>query len=302
MTRLALFYEHPEWLRPLFAELDRRGLDYLAIPADGHAFDPAGSPPPAPLIFNRVAMSSFLRAPDHPIFYAQALMAHWRGAGARTINGGAVMAIDASKARQLSLIAGLGFAVPATRIVHRRADIVAAASGMCFPLVVKANIGGSGAGIVRYDTAEQLREMAAENMLPDSIDRVWLIQDYVPARDGAITRIETLAGRYLYALDIAGAGEFDLCPADVCLAGKPHIAVKRADPPPALIAAAERIAAAAGLDIGGIEMMTDDRDGAPRFYDINAFSNFVADPLDVLGWDPHANLVDWLETMMHEAA
>ena len=40
--------------------------------------------------------------------------------------------------------------------------------------------------------------------------------------------------------------------------------------------------------------MTDARDGVPRFYDINALSNFVARPLDVLGYDPHEPLVDYL--------
>jgi hypothetical protein len=58
---LAIVYEHPEWFRPLFAALDRGGLGYVAIKAEGHSFDPAGSAPPAPLIFNRIAMSSFLR-------------------------------------------------------------------------------------------------------------------------------------------------------------------------------------------------------------------------------------------------
>ena len=46
--------------------------------------------------------------------------------------------------------------------------------------------------------------------------------------------------------------------------------------------------------------MIDDRDGVPRFYDINALSNFVAKPLDVLGWDPHDRLVDYLETVIAE--
>ena len=41
--------------------------------------------------------------------------------------------------------------------------------------------------------------------------------------------------------------------------------------------------------------MIDDRDGASRFYDLNALSNFVADPLAVLGYDPHDALVDMLE-------
>ena len=59
-------------------------------------------------------------------------------------------------------------------------------------------------------------------------------------------------------------------------------------------AAAERIATAAGLDLGGIEYLVDDRDGTRRFFDINALSNFVASPLDVLGWDPHDRLAAWL--------
>lgn len=89
----------------------------------------------------------------------------------------------------------------------------------------------------------------------------------------------------------------------MCLAapGKPSITITEARPEPALIEAAEAIARGANLDIGGIEMLVDDRDGTPRFYDINALSNFVANPLDVLGWDPHERLVDWLEAIIREA-
>ena len=53
--------------------------------------------------------------------------------------------------------------------------------------------------------------------------------------------------------------------------------------------------AASGIDIGGVEYMTDDRDGQRYYYDNNALSNFVADGLNVLGFDPFAKLVDWLE-------
>ncbi len=304
MADLAIIYEHPQWFQPLFAALDRRGIDYVAATADGHAFDPADPTPPAPVVFNRIAMSSFLRAPEHPIFYAQALMAHWAAAGARVLNGADALAIDASKARQLSVIASLGLATPATRVVHRAADLVAASAGLRFPIVVKANIGGSGAGIARYDSADALAAAVADATVPDSIDRVLLVQEYVPVRGGAITRIETLAGRFLYAIDVDGGGSFDLCPADVCLTapGKPSIAITQSRPDPAIVDAAERIAHAAHLDVGGVEVMIDDRDGTPRFYDINALSNFVADPVTVLGWDPHERLVDWLETVIREQA
>ncbi len=299
MPDLAVFYEHPLWFAPLFAALDVRGIDYVKLGIEGHSFDPAGSPSPARVVLSRLAMSSFLRSADHAIFYTPALYAHWAGpqagGGARIINGADVLAIDANKARQLALISSLGFAIPATRVVHRVIDIPAAAQGLRFPIVVKANIGGSGAGIMRYDTPDDLALAVANKFLPTSIDGVLLVQEYVPARDGRIMRIETLDRKFLYALNIDGGGQFDLCPADACVADGKPIAMTQVTPSPALIDAAERIAAAAGLDVGGIEVMIDDRDGVPRFYDINALSNFVAKPLDVLGWDPHEKLIDYLE-------
>ena len=70
------------------------------------------------------------------------------------------------------------------------------------------------------------------------------------------------------------------------------------DPAPALIRAAERIVQSGASRLGSVEVVIDDRDGDSRFYDINALSNFVADPLNVLGWDPHENLVDFLQQAM----
>ena len=51
----------------------------------------------------------------------------------------------------------------------------------------------------------------------------------------------------------------------------------------------------APVDVGGIEYMIDDRDGRPLYYDVNALSNFVADAVNVVGFDPFARLVDYLE-------
>ena len=51
-----------------------------------------------------------------------------------------------------------------------------------------------------------------------------------------------------------------------------------------------------GIDIGGIEYITDQRDGQRYYYDVNALSNFVADGPNVLGFDPFAKLADWLES------
>src|SRR5438309_9235127 len=122
-AQLAVLYEHPQWFQPLFAALERRGMAYDAIQLSGHHFDPASRDVPAPLILSRVAQSSFLREPEHPIFYAAALLDHWERCGATVLNGRKALAIDSSKARQLSLISSLGLGIPVTRVVHRVQDL-----------------------------------------------------------------------------------------------------------------------------------------------------------------------------------
>jgi hypothetical protein len=72
------------------------------------------------------------------------------------------------------------------------------------------------------------------------------------------------------------------------------VTITRADPPAEAIAAAEAVAQASGLDVGGVEMLVDDRDGTLRFFDFNGMSNFVADAPELLGFDPHERLVDFL--------
>ena len=51
----------------------------------------------------------------------------------------------------------------------------------------------------------------------------------------------------------------------------------------------------AGIEVGGVEYIIDDRDGRLYYYDINALSNFVADGPRVIGFDPYARLADYLE-------
>ena len=297
---LAVLYEHPRWFEPLFAALERRGIETGRVDARDLVLDLSSPWPPARVVFNRVAMSAPLRDPEHCIFHAMAALDHWRRAGTRIVNGPEVMAIDASKARQLSLIGALGLSMPRTIVIHRLAELPRAARGVGFPLLVKANIGGAGAGIMRFNSIDEIESAIASGTVPQSVDQVLLVQSYVEPRGQRICRIETLNGKFLYALDIEVDGNFDLCPADACLVAGRAVTMTAVQPTADLVAAAEAIAVAAGLDVGGVEFVVDDRDGTPRFYDINALSNFVANPLDVLGWDPHDRLVDYLATKIDE--
>jgi hypothetical protein len=60
----------------------------------------------------------------------------------------------------------------------------------------------------------------------------------------------------------------------------------------------------AGIEVGGIEYVIDDRTGRLLYYDINALSNFVSDPERMIGFNPYARLADYLisEARIHEAS
>jgi len=204
----------------------------------------------------------------------------------------------------------LGIRFLPSRVIHRANQAVAAAEGLRYPIVVKANIGGSGKGIVRYDTKEQLEAAVNAEEIDLGYDSIALVQEFVPARGGTITRVETLGGTYLYGIQVYLSGQtFDLCPADICQtsrgeslnnacvieASKAGLKVEGYTPPAEVIQNIERIVQAAGIDVGGIEYIVDDRDGEIYYYDINALSNFVADAPRVIGFDPFTRLADFLE-------
>jgi biotin carboxylase len=309
---IAIYHEHPDWFRPLFAELDRRELPYERLDASSHAYDPSERDAPYSLVFNRASPSAYLRGHAHTTFYTLHWLTHLERLGVPVVNGSATYALELSKASQLGLLRSLGLPFPRARVINSPAQAVDAAKDLRYPVLVKANIGGSGAGIVRYDSAAALATAVANRQVELGIDGTALVQEAAPLRNGHITRVETLNGKYLYAIDVYPAtGSFDLCPADACQtasgvelvrgacaidAPRTGLRVEGTTPSREIIAEVERIARAAHLDVGGIELLVDDRDGQHYYYDINALSNFVADAPNVVGFDPFVNLVDYLET------
>jgi biotin carboxylase len=310
---IGIYYEHPEWFRPLFQELSRRGVPYRAINADRHSFDPTRDDDRQfSVVVNRMSPSAYLRGRGHAILYTQSYLAHLERLGVRVINGSQAFRIETSKAAQLSLLKSLGLPFPAARVINHPEAAIAAARGLRFPIVVKANIGGSGAGIVRFDRPEALERAVVDGRLSLGLDQTALVQEFIPARHGHITRVEVLGGRYLYAINVFTSGEsFNLCPADICQdagsaplndaacpaeAPKKAIRVEGTTPPADAIEDVLRIMRAAGIEVGGAEFIVDDRDGQRYYYDINALSNFIADAPRVIGFDPFPLLADYLET------
>jgi len=308
---LAVYYEHPEWFRPLFAELDRRSIHYLRIDAGCHAYDANATDRKYALFFNRMSASAYLRGNAQGIFFTRDYLAYLERIGTRVINGYKAFSLEISKAAQLALLHSLGLTTPRSRIVNCAIQAASAAQEIGFPVIIKPNIGGRGAGIIRFDSAPALERAAATDEIDFGIDSTALVQEFLPIRSGHITRVETLGGKFLYAIKVYTSGEnFNLCPAEICRiedgaspvntpglvdAPKAGLKVEGYTPPQPIIDAVEKIVGAAQIEVGSVEYLIDDRDGRVVYYDINALSNFVANALQILGFDPHMRLVDYLE-------
>lgn len=312
---VAVLYEHPEWLIPLFETLERRGVEYQRVHAAALSWDPTKAPPFV-LLINRMSPSAYLRGHGHAIHAAASFIGYLEAHGTAVINGLTAYRLEISKASQLDLFESLGIPYPRSRVINCPEAAVTAAWGLRFPILIKPNIGGSGARIQCFESPDALASAVADGRLDLGIDSTALVQEYLPARGGAIIRIELLDGELLYAIKITppdGFG-FNLCPADICreeqgTAGsssgrqpdlglcptKRAMQIEATSVPPEILRAALAIARRGKLDICGIEYLVDDRDGRAYFYDVNALSNFVTGARQILGFDPFDRFVDYID-------
>lgn len=308
---IAVYHEHPDWFKPLFSELESRNLPYERYNAAEHHFRLFEKQLPYEVFFNRMSPSAYLRNNTQAIFYTSSLLSFLESKGIRVINGSKAWRYEISKALQLSLLDSLGLPYPKAVVINHASQAVEASEELRFPIVVKANIGGSGAGIIRYNSREELEQAVSEGSIDLGLDHTALVQEFIPARGGHIHRVETLQGEYLYGIKVYTSGEsFNLCPADICQttngqeltrnacavdAAKNGLKVEAFSPSQEVIHNIEKIMQETEIEVGGIEYIIDDRDGQLYYYDINAMSNFVADAVNVIGFDPHKKLVDFLE-------
>src|SRR5262249_32841042 len=305
---IGILDEHPEWSARLIAELTQRGLPWEKIDHSSHGFDPRDHQPAYSVIVNRTSPSSHTRGHKAVLFYAEALLAHAESLGIPVINPVTAYRFEKSKALQLGLFERLGLRYPRALVVNHPDQVLKALDRVRFPLVVKPNVGGSGAGIVRFITREDLVQRL--DTLDFGPDGTVLVQEYIESDEDAIVRVEVLDGQYLYPIRIvrqADAG-FNLCPADICQAppaapsdlavcpveAKPGLSVTRVDAPQEAIDTVIRLTRAASIDVGGVEYLVSKADGNIYYYDVNATSNFVANAPEVVGFDPTARFVDYI--------
>src|SRR3954449_1393415 len=213
---LIVLHEHPEWQKPLFAALERRGVSYAAFNVTEAAFSNV-EPPLSRLYFNQASPSAYLRGHTRAVLFALAYMRSLELLGARVLNGADVFALELSKSAQAALLHTLGIDSPRSITFNDPRALRAHAGAIEWPALLKPDQGGSGARIQvvqSFAEVEAIFERDPAVWLPDNL---FLLQEYLPHdSERGIVRLEFLGGELLYAMRVITHGRFNLCPSPVC--------------------------------------------------------------------------------------
>jgi hypothetical protein len=300
---LVVLFEHPEWQKPLFSALERRGVRFGKFDLKRGAFDPDRIPE-ARVYFNQASPSAYVRGNTRAVPFALSLMRSLELGGAKVLNGSHAFALELSKSTQAALMQRLGIAHPRT-LAFNDVDAALEQWGDQWPALLKPEQGGSGARMYLLHSPEELARLLRDKpelWLPDNL---LTLQEYfqVPPEQG-IVRMEFLGGELLYAMRVISHGSFNLCPSEVCNpeTGESQCEVPASSPvefhpypevPAAAVDAGKKIMAAGRLDVGGIEYL-EAADGRLVFYDVNANSNLRLPIGQAFGFDPFERVVDFL--------
>jgi len=299
---LLVLFEHPEWQKPLFAELDRRGVRYAAFDLKSNTFDVDGLPP-APVVFNQASPSAYVRGNVRAVPLALAYLRSLEIRGARVLNGANAFSLELSKSAQGSLLQQLGIPHPRTLAFN---DVDAALERWeTWPALLKPEQGGSGARMFLLESPEELRRLLDTQPALWLPDNLLLLQERFEVDPSfGIVRLEFVGGKLLYAMRVVSHGGFNLCPSEVCHPTQSTVAPVEfyayPEVPEEAVREGERIVAAAGLDVAGIEYLVAP-DGRRVFYDINANSNLRPAVAREFGFDPFSRVADFLEAEISAA-
>jgi hypothetical protein len=255
--------------------------------------------PPGGVFWSRLSASSHTR--DHPYAkdHARGVLGWLEAHQRRVVNGRRALELEVSKVAQLTALRAAGFDVPRTLAVAGTTDLPAAARKLPVPFISKHNQGGKGLGVRLFASHD---EFSAYTESPDyqaPVDGITLLQEYLPAAQPFITRVEIVGGAYVYAITADTArGGFELCPADACavdVPGRPDTEQPDTDPPgasspagpPSLFALREgfdhpiidryrSFARQHGIEVAGFEFI-ETADGRMVTYDVNTTTNYNAD-------------------------
>jgi glutathione synthase/RimK-type ligase-like ATP-grasp enzyme len=277
-----VIHENEEWVVPLRAELEKRGLPYTEWDLSEGSIDLDGTPPEG-VFYNRMSASSHTRGHTYAPELTAGVLAWLEAHGRRVINGRRALQLEVSKVEQYLALNAHGIRTPKSIAAVGRDRIVEAARKAEAPFITKHNRAGKGLGVHLFHDAAALEAYVDSPDFEDSRDGVTLIQQYVEAPEPFITRAEFVGGKFLYAVRVNTSEGFELCPADVCSIGDaacpvgveaaPKFSVIDEGIPAEQRERYEAFLAANDIQVAGIEFIAD-ADGTVYTYDVNTNTNY----------------------------
>ncbi len=304
--QIAILYEHPEWHKPLFDSLYKKGVNFQTIDLKQSAFHERELPK-AELYYNMVSPSAYKRGNQRAVPLAFALCRHLEMQGARVLNGSASMLMEMSKSAQITLMKNLGIDHPETIIFNSVEALEKRKEDIPFPCILKPEQGGSGARMYLANNWKELSEILESDKDIWWPDNLLLVQEkLVYDQNHGIIRLEFLGERVLYAMRVVTHDTFNLCPSLECnpvdgsgnceipddSARKPEF-FPFEQPSAQVMENARRIMKAAGHISGSVEYCLTP-DGRAVIYDINANSNLREPIAAYFGIQPFDEVVNFL--------
>src|SRR6188472_4335789 len=160
MSSLIVIHEHPEWQKPLFQALDRRGVAYAPFDLKQAAFSNIEAPT-ARLYFNQASPSAYVRGNVRAVPLALAYMRTLERRGARVLNGADVFALELSKSAQATLLRTLGIDTPYSITFNDVGALRQYTSNVRWPALLKPDQGGSGARIQVVSSWDEIEAVFA---------------------------------------------------------------------------------------------------------------------------------------------
>jgi len=211
-----VLHENPEWYAPIEKAFSEEGVPVREWLLTSGSIDLTEAPPEG-VFWSRISASAHTRGNERTKEYARAVLAWLESWGRTVVNGSPVIELEVSKVAQYLRLRAAGIEVPRTSAVFGVDDLAATARRYEAPFIVKHNQGGKGLGVRRFDSHEDFERHIASPEFEPSPDGITLVQEYLPAKEPFITRVEFVGDEYLYAVRVdTSSGSFELCPAEAC--------------------------------------------------------------------------------------
>ncbi len=283
MKKIYIIHENDDWVIPLRAAFKKLNLPYEEWFIDDMTLD-LSSVPPEGIFYNRMSASAHTREHRYAPEMTANILAWLERYGRKIINGRRALQLELRKSEQYLSLQKFGITHPETVISNNVNSLPKAVEQLDkFPFILKPNRGGKGAGVQLFKSKESLIQSIDNNQIGESLDGIWLVQEYIEPADGRIVRAEFVGNKFLYAVSIDAQNGFELCPADACNIGSDYCPADQSESTNKFIiqdnyenADLEKYATflkANDISVGALEYV-EDINGNKWVYDVNTNTNY----------------------------